>query len=205
MELPEGCAQWGHGRITSVWSSLSEDILRFLNKSPENQASGDTVKTRLSALLTPQLLCLVVYRISHYLHVSGWKRMGTACARLNMIVHKANIPADSCIGPGCFLPHPAAVTFYGIGGRGLTLYSRAVCLPAWRPVDGAPTAAPELGNRVTIGAHSSVTGPVRLGSDTKVAFAVPVRRDAEAGAMVIAPEVWGNQISRRLAKEEVGV
>lgn len=97
---PGECTAYGHHKLSAVWASLSEDIVRYLNKSPENQAAGDNFKTRVSALLTPQLLCLVLYRVSHYLHVTGWRRSGVAVARFNFLVHKVSITPQSCIGPG---------------------------------------------------------------------------------------------------------
>jgi serine O-acetyltransferase len=192
------CHGWQHGKFGSIWSGLSEDILRYLNKSPENQASGDSFKTRLSAFLTPQLLCLLIYRVSHYLEVTGWRRLAAAGSRLNMLWHKVNIPPDTCIGPGCFLPHPAAVTFYGTAGRGLTLYSLAVCVPECQTA-GERGCPPHLGDRVTIAAHAYVAGPVRVGSDTKISFLARITRDIPAGSLVVVPATWGNQISRRFA------
>ncbi len=193
------CHRWRHAEFRSVGANLSADILRFLNKSPENQASGDTLKSRLSALLTPQLLCLLVYRISHYLQVNGWRRLAVALSRFNMIAHKLNLPADSCIGPGCFLPHPAGVTFYGSAGRGLTLYSLAVCIPGLAP----PYGVVRLADEVTVGAHSSLAGAMEVGDRTKISFAVPLRRDTPGGVIVITPAAWGSRGSRRSAAQEV--
>lgn len=197
MSVAANCARWRHSEFRSVTTGLSADIQRFLNKSPENRASGDTFKSRLSALLTPQLLCLVGYRISHYLHVNGWKRLAAMAARLNMLVHKLNLPADSCVGPGCFLPHPASVCFYGSAGSGLTLYSQAVCVPGEGVV--------RLGDDVGVAAHASLVGGLEIGSRTKVSFAVPLRRSVAEGSLVIAPAVWGSQLSRKLVEREVGV
>jgi serine acetyltransferase len=195
------CVRWRHKEFRSIGCAVSADILRFLNKSPENQASGDTFKSRTSALLTPQLLSLLAYRIAHYLHVHGWRRAAAALVRFNMIAHKVNLPADSCIGPGCFLPHPAGVSFYGSAGRGLTLYSLAMCLPALAPLSGVA----RLGDEITVGAHSSLAGALEVGDRTKIAFAVPLRRSAPAGVMVLAPEAWANDGPRRPMEREVAV
>jgi serine O-acetyltransferase len=194
------CARWEHAEIRSVFAALSADILRFLNKSPENQAVGDTFKSRLGALLTPQLLCLVIYRFAHYFQVNGWSRLAVALTRWNMFVHKLNLPADSCIGPGCFLPHPAAVTFYGTAGRGLTIYSQAVSVPEV----GQGTCA-LIGDGVTLGAHASLVGPVQIGDFTKIGYAVPVRANVPGGVTVICPEVFGLHGSRRATKREAYV
>src|SRR5271154_6105754 len=166
------CHARDHHRLSGVWSNLSEDIARYLTKSPANIALGDNFKTRLSAFLTPELLCLFLHRTSHYFYVSGWRRMGRAVGRLNNFVHRVNITPQSCIAAGCRLPHPACVTFHGRAGRGLTLYSRAVCCPREPVLDIPVELGPCLGERVTIGGHAVVMGPIHLGDDTKLAFTV---------------------------------
>ncbi len=184
--LPIQCIAYGHYNLATIWSSLSEDILRYLNKSPENQAAGDKFKTRLGAFLTPQLLCLFLHRLAHYLFLKGWCRLAVVVSRLNLLVHKVSIPPQSCIGPGCFLPHPAGVTFCGTAGRGLTLYSLAVCCPVEGSLGGPMESAPRLGDRVTVGAHAVLLGRITVGDDTKVAFSLRLDRDAPPGVLVIS-------------------
>ncbi len=195
------CLRWRHAEFRSLREGLRADTQRFLNKSPENQASGNTFKSRLSARLTPQLLCLVVYRLSHYLHANGWVRLAGALSRFNMVVHKLNLPADSCIGPGCLLPHPAGVTFYGSAGRGLTLYSLAICMPGLVP----PFGVVQLGDEVSVGGHCSLAGALKVGHRTKISFNVPLRHDVPEGMIVTAPESWGSHRIRRIAVREVAV
>ena len=184
--VPPQCEMFGHRRLSSVWSNLSDDILRYLNKSPENQAAGDNFKHRLGAVLTPQLLCLVVYRMAHCFHAKRWRRLAVLLSRFNLVAHKVNIPPQSCIGPGCLLPHPAGVTFFGTAGCGLTIYSLAVCCPAEPFVDWAAEKAPRLGDRVTLGAHSTVVGPIIVGDDCKIAYSVRLERNAPPAMLVVS-------------------
>jgi serine acetyltransferase len=164
---------------------VAADILRYLNKSPHNRARGDTLRSRLSAFLTPDLLCLSAYRIAHWLHVNGWRRAATAVSRVNFFAHKVWIPPQSCIGAGCRLPHPAGVTFCGRAGRGLTLYSLSVCC-ALEGADAPLELSPVLGDRVTVGAHAVLLGPLRIGDDVKIAFQVRLDRDAPPRALVVS-------------------
>jgi len=180
------CIIHGHQKFSTVFSSFSEDILRYLNKSPENQAAGNTFKTRLGAFLTPQLQCLLLYRIAHYLFVKGWKRPAIVVSQLNLLFNKVSIPPQSCIGSGCFLPHPAGVTFYGAAGRGLTLYSLAVCCPLDASLSAPLKSAPCLGDRVSVGAHAVLIGPITVGDDTKIAFSLRLHRDTPPGVLVIS-------------------
>lgn len=183
---PIWCRRHGHHRFSAIRASLSEDILRYLNKSPENQAAGDTLKSRLGALMTPNLLALLLYRVAHYLYVNGWPRSARLVTSLNSLIHRVSIPPQSCIGPGCFLPHPAGVTFCGTAGQGLTLYSQAVCCPGEVFLEGPVEAGPHLGNRVTLGGQAVVVGPITVGDDAKVAFSTRLDRDAPAGVIVVS-------------------
>lgn len=180
------CQAFAHQRLRTVASDLSQDILRYLNKSPENRAAGDTRKTRLGAFLTPQLLCLFVYRVAHWFHVNRWRRVASWLSRANLVLHKVHLPPQSCIGPGCFLPHPAGVTFCGTAGSGLTLYSIAVCCPLQANWNDPLLCGPQLGDRVMVGGHAAVLGPVLVGDDVKIAFSVRLACDAPAGVLVVS-------------------
>ena len=169
-----------------VWRAVHADVTRFLNKSPENQAVGDTLRSRTGALLTPQLLCLLFYRIAHRLHVAGWPRLAGAVVRANALVHRVHISADSCIGPGCLLPHPAGLVFVGHAGAQLTLYSMAVCCPSG-PVPLAPAdQGPHLGERVSVGVHAVLMGPLEVDDDTLIGPCLKVGQSLPAGVMVLA-------------------
>jgi serine O-acetyltransferase len=184
---PDTCRTMGHHTLGAVREGLEGDILRYLNKSPENQAAGDNLRSRLGAFLTPQILCLVLYRVAHWLFVAGYGSLAVVLSRLNQLVHRVMLPPQSCIGPGCFLPHPAGVAFLGRAGRGLTLYALSVCGPSrpWLP-GGSVADGPRLGDDVTVGVLAGIAGPVSVGSATKVAFRVNLERDTPAGVMVVS-------------------
>lgn len=188
---PDGSCQ--HRRWRGLWRHVQDDITRFLNKSPENQAVGDSFKSRCGALLTPQLMCLVLYRLAHALHLRGWPRLAQLPVRLNGWLHRVHISADSCIGPGCLLPHPVGVFFIGRAGAGLTLYSMAVC----GPLSPSPTApalsGPLLGRRVTVGVQAVLMGPLVVGDDSKVGPRAMVRADVPAGAIAMTKH-WRTKV-----------
>lgn len=180
------CRAWEHDRLRGVKRALAQDILRYLNKSPENRAAGDNLKSRLGATLTPQLLCLILYRLAHFLYVNGWVGGATLLSRFNFLVHKVSITPQSCIGPGLHLPHPAGVAFNGVAGEGLTLYSLAVCCAYDPLLDAAAEAGAQLGDRVTLGAHAVLLGRVTVGDDTRVAYSIRLDRDAPARTLVVS-------------------
>jgi serine acetyltransferase len=182
----DSCREFRHFAIRGVWANVSEDIFRYLTKSPDNLAGGDDLLHRVSAFFTPELMCLFLHRISHYLWGNSHRRLAVAMSRLNCIVHKVSITPQSCIGPGCRLSHPPGVTFHGRAGRGLTLFSLAVCC-AEEPRFGEPVeTGPRIGDRVTIGAHAVLIGPVMVGDDTRLSLGAWVNRDTPARVNVIS-------------------
>jgi serine O-acetyltransferase len=202
IDSTDPCRERQHHRLRVVRAHVSADIGRYLNKSPENRAVGDRFKTRLSAFLSPPLLCLTAHRIAHWLYANHWRRLARLLTRLNFHLHKVMITPDSCIGPGCWLPHPAGVSFCGTAGAGLTLYSLACCGPRDCLPDLAADAGPRIGDRVTIGGHAVVTGAVAVGDDVKVAFRACVSRDVPARVIVSSRSVRAFPVRRGRLGEE---
>lgn len=169
----------------SMRADLSEDLRRCLYQSPAHRARGDSLKARLSAVLSPPFQCVLIFRISHWLWRRRWYWAAGVMAGLNRLIFKASLEPASRIGPGVFLPHPPGTVFCGSAGRGLTVYSIVTCGPCadgpWRVEQG-----PVLGDNITIGAHSVIQGPVRVGDGTRIGFAVVLNRDAPSGALVIS-------------------
>ncbi len=182
------CLSREHHRAHAIRVGLAEDMLRHFTKSPENRALKICVRTRLSALLTPELMALALYRVAHFLYVNGRWRIAFCITWLNFLINKVNITPQSCIGPGCRLAHPAGVTFHGSAGRGLTLYSLAVCCPD-SSLNGAMASAPKLGDNVALGAHAVVIGSFCIGDGTRIAQAVRLASDAPAGVLVVSSSV----------------
>ncbi len=166
--MTPGCERWQHRKVSSAWRDLSADIDRYLTKSPENVLLGNTFKRRMSAFLTPELLCLLLHRTAHWLHCVGWRRSAWAVSRLNNVLHKVHLPPHSCIGPGCRLSHPAGVVFHGSAGRGLTLFGLAICCAREDALDAGLERAPQLGDDVTLGTHAVLMGAITVGSQTQV-------------------------------------
>ena len=178
-------ARWQHARWTSLRRDVAADVQRYLTKSPENIALGSGRKRQLSALLTPELQCLLLHRLAHWLHAAGWPRLGLAVACGNAVLYKVKLSPQSCIGPGCRLSHPPGVTFHGRAGSGLTLFSCAVVCASNGAADGKLEPAPRLGDGVTLGAHSAVMGPVSVGDACQIAYLTLVTADLAPGSTVI--------------------
>lgn len=175
------CIAYGHGTAAGVRAVIHEDILRDTRlRFP----GADTFRHRLSSLLTPHVIAVTTHRIAHLLWVRGWKRVALVLSRLNLLWHKVMITPDSCIGPGLYLPHPPGVAFGGRAGSNLTLYSLAICWPL--ELRHAFETGPRLGDRITIGAHALILGPITVGSDSKVAYSVRLDSDAAPQSLVVS-------------------
>lgn len=181
------CVRDSHRSWVGLREDFSEDMHRFLTKSPHVVVPHDW-KHRVSAACTPQMLAVFLYRISHYLHARGWRRCAVLLSRCNQLLHKVAIVPESCIGPALLLPHPTGVTFCGIAGRELTLYSLAVCSSLRGP--GSRAGLPRLGDRVTLGAHAVIMGPVSVGNDVKIAYSIRVIQDIPPRVMVVSNALY---------------
>ncbi len=181
------CKFFRHHRWSGTWSNVLEDIDRYLCKSPENIARGKHLKYKISAFFTPEILCLFFYRMSHFFMVNRWPRLAWLVMRFNQLIHKVNITPQSCIGPGCRLPHPPGVVFHGRAGEGVTLFSLSICCANENSLDGPVEDGPSLGNRVQVGAHSVLMGPICVGNDCKIYPQVVLKKDAPDAA-IVAPK-----------------
>ncbi len=162
------CLLYQHHKLASVREGLREDIRRFATFSSEYRPELNW-KTSLSIFFQPAIQCLLLYRISHYLYVRRWLTLARLLSRLNLSIHRANIPPQSCIGPGCFLGHCPGLTFHGTAGNRLTMLSLAICCPKEDSFGGPAEKGPCLGDGVTVGAHAVVIGPVNVGDNVTVA------------------------------------
>lgn len=179
------CVALRHHRFSGVIRGVSADILRFMNKSPENQAVGEHLHERMSAFLAPDILSVFWYRVAHFLFVNRWHRLAVVVARLNFYCHKCSIPPQSCIGPGFRLSHPVGVTFFGRAGCDLTMFAHAVCCSKETGFDGPVELGPKLGDGVTIGANTVVMGPVIIGDRAGIAYGIAVKRDTPSWSLAL--------------------
>lgn len=202
---PDACRQHGHDRFAGVRANIRADVGRYLTMSPENIERGSGFKQRLSAFLRPELLCLTMHRIAHYLHVRGWRRSARLVTRINALLHKVHLTPQSCIGPGCRLPHPSGLAFHGRAGTGLTLFSTCVCCPAGPIVDGPLEVAPCLGDDVTVGGHAVLIGPIEIGDRVKISFSARVAEDVPSDVVVISRSVRNRVVPNGTGSENVAI
>ena len=184
---------WRVGPHTLVCNDLELSTEPF---GPDHRPEM-SFRTRLSILLQPSILCLCCYRIAHYLWVRRWYALARAIAGLTLLVFKANIPAESCVGPGCFLGHTAGTCFMGAAGRELTLYALAICCPREDAMGDPLRHGPRLGDRVTVGAVATVIGPITVGDDVTIVTATALDTDCPGDSLAFSTRLRPTARTRR--------
>jgi serine O-acetyltransferase len=177
------CDRFRHRQWSGLRSCYARDIDRFLHKGVE-PIPNDT-KHRLSAIVTPELLAILLYRVSHLLYVRKYVRLARLISVLNLVLHKTNLPPETCIGPGFHMPHPAGIYLVGSAGCNLTVYSMATCGPANAVYQPSLQDCPRLADDVTLGAHSTVMGPIEIGRGVKAGHMAGLTRDIPADSLVM--------------------
>ena len=165
-----------HHLWQQVRHDIASDVGRYLDVRDPSGTEARGVSRRLSALLSTEVLVVAAARFAHFLWCNGFERFARAIAGLNLVLNRAMISAESCIGPGMFLGHPAGVVFKGSAGSGLTLYARSLCMPQW-PESGH--GGPVVGDRLVLAGMSAICGPVRIGNDVRVGFYMHVTNDVD--------------------------
>jgi len=174
-----------HRSFSALRLDLREDIHHYIKHASDYSRGGEGLVQRISALLTPQVFCIFLYRLAHWLHANGHDFPALLVSRLNCFLHKVTLPVESCIGGGVYIPHQVAVTFFGEAGRGLTLYASSSCMPDLRAAGGA-AGRPLLGDNVTIGASSVIYGEVTIGNNARIGAGATVNCDIPPGAVVVS-------------------
>lgn len=96
------------------------------------------------------------------------------------------LPAKTKVGPGLVIYHGQGLVVRdtAIIGRHVVLrHNTTIGIRIER--DGSESDAPIIGNRVDIGAHAVVIGPIRIGDDAVVGAGAVVVSDVPNGAIVV--------------------
>ncbi|MEO8275453.1 MAG: serine O-acetyltransferase [Thermoanaerobaculia bacterium] len=128
---------------------------------------------------------VVLHRLAHWFKAHGVPVLGPAIARYSHFLTGVDIAPAARIGPGLRIAHGTGIVV------GNAVEIGADCLLMQGATLGAPTQArigemPKLGDRVTLGAHASVIGPVTLGDDIFIGAHALVMQDIASGSKVLA-------------------
>jgi serine O-acetyltransferase len=139
--------------------------------------------------LHPSFICVVLYRISHYLFEKRRSLLARIVGQLNELVTGAEINPASEIGSGLVVLSPPGTALYGKAGRNLTVMQCAgIGGEIGRREDvGAGPGLPVLGDDVVLEPHSGILGPQRIGNRVRVGGSTLVVRDIPDDTFVEGP------------------
>jgi serine O-acetyltransferase len=164
-----------------------EDLAMIVARDP-------SIRSRAEALLHPALPALWTHRLAHVLHTRGYRQISRILAYLaRAATGGIEIHPAAKLGRRVFIDHGAAVVIGETAeiGDDVTIFHQ-VTLGAvgwWRDERREPGARrhPVVGNRVVIGTHAIVLGPITIGNDALVGAGSLVMTDVPPGARVMAP------------------
>jgi serine O-acetyltransferase len=139
----------------------------------------------------PGLQALVVYRVGRWLR-TAWKRpaawpaaafVAPAYVLLAGFIRATldiQLASSADLGPGLTLYH-----FGGVRVRGCRIGSNCVIHHQVRLLPDDRGRGPLLGNRVWVGPHARIVGPIRVGDGATIGAGAVVRQDVEPGTVVV--------------------
>jgi len=179
--------------LGETWSRLRADVDQLL----PHMGATHGLLGKLSLFSTPAVTSVALHRFAHWLAGRGLLGMAGFLSGINYVVNKITISPGARIGPGLFIPHPAGVVFHAHAGERLTLYHRAMVCPRAASIDKllVPSDSPRLGDDVTVGAYSVVSGPVSVGNGTFVGVNVVLTEDVSGPCLLV------DRLSIRIERE----
>jgi serine O-acetyltransferase len=136
--------------------------------------------------LHPGYVAVVLYRVAHQLHGSGWRRLAGTIRLMNIMLTGADLDPAASIGKGVIIPNPQAVSVRGSIGDNCTIMAHASVGSPPRPGD---PSTPVLGDDVVLEPGALVLGAITIGHRTRIGPRCLVTRDLPDDAEVV-PLAW---------------
>lgn len=152
------------------------------------QVMGATSLTRrLFWTLSPNVVALALYRISHFLHTHHLRFLSWPVYLFNFYLTGADIVPSAVIGERCFLGHVAGTVICGVVGRDAMLFAApGIGGGMGSSEDGRPAnGLPVIGDGVLVGARAMVLGPIFIGNGATIAAGAVVLKDMEPYATAV--------------------
>lgn len=164
-----------------MFDHLSEDLRRL--------GSG---RQQLRGLLwSPGVWAVVSYRFRRWVHLHRLPfPFGVPLNLLASVVQawtdvttNIQIPATAEVGPGLLIAHTGTIVLSGraVVGRHCTLTQ---CVTIGHAEGGGRSGAPVVGNRVYLGPHSALIGPIEIGNDALIGVGAIVTKSVPARGVV---------------------
>lgn len=170
----------------SLLGLLRMDLLRLQRLSNGSQACSSTSLLLWLHLLSPFMLPVLFYRISHFLYLCEMRLLAKLFSCLNAFLFGIEIASSCSIGPGLFIPHPCGtvVGAWSIGCN-VTIFQGVTLGAKYLAFDFDQSSRPLLGDDITIGAGAKVLGGISIGSNSIVGANSVVLSDVPSGCIAV--------------------
>lgn len=131
-----------------------------------------------SIFLSPSYCCVLLYRISHYLHTKGNRLLARLLWQINFFFTGADLNPISNIGEGLVILQPFSVIIIGRSGKNLTVEGMAGFGGGLSMRDiGAGPGFAWVGNDVYLGRGATILGPQKIGNNVTIGNNCTVVKD----------------------------
>ncbi len=169
------------------WRAAADDLRVIRERDP-------SITSRTEALLHPALPAIWTYRVAHRLYLRGLRRTARLVSNAARVLSGGvEIHPGARIGRGFFIDHGAGVVIgeTAVIGDDVTLFHQVTLGSiGWWHDRERPAGArrhPRIGDRVVLGANSTVLGPVTVGRDSVIGAQALVIHDVPDSSRVLAP------------------
>lgn len=158
------------GYARSIKREILTDVAAVKSRDPAAKNGVEVV------LLYSGVHALLAYRVSHKLYLSKHYFSARFVSQLTRFLTGIEIHPGATIGKGLFIDHGMGVVIGETAeiGDNCTIYQGVTLGGTGKDVG---KRHPTLGNNVMIGSGAKVLGPVKIGSDSKVASGAVVLDD----------------------------
>ena len=162
-----------------MWPRLSRDFGRLR----EVKGRGLMASLVDAFLFDSGFQALVAHRMAHAFRVWGVPLLPAACRRWAIAASAVDILPAADIGGGCILAHGVGTVIGGttvIGEDCTILHGVTFGEARFSEIE-----CPRLGDRVTVGAGTTLLGGIQVGDDANIGAAAVVLSDVPAGSTAV--------------------
>lgn len=137
-----------------------------------------TLLSTLKMLLTPGVMCIVIFRFQVFLYSHYLKPIAGLLGYINVMFHGISIDSRAKIEGGLIIVHANSIYIsHGvvIGKNCILFHQNSICVSPFLESEQATlpstdaNAGPVIGDNVIVGAGASICGPITVGSGSKIA------------------------------------
>jgi len=145
----------------------------------------------LEVVLYPGVQAIVLYRISHFLHMLGLPLIPRAISYLGRMVTGAEIHPAAKIGAGFFIDHATGVVIgetTTIGDNVMLYHNVTLGGHGWWRDEKGEKRHPTIEDNVVIGVGATILGPVTVAKNSRIGALSVIVDDIPEDSTVVCPK-----------------